>query len=180
MRIATLILGLVLCVGLFIQSLLIFGLSGAIDDEASAAAGALGLLAAFLWLIAAVLVIPAPRGSLALFLLAAVACFAGANNFPDLSFWGAISLGLAVFAFFGWRGKRKADSERRLLLAAAQSQRALAGMVTGAEAPVARLSTPRPLALAPKTCLSCGSPNAPDARFCPECGAVLTSLASVS
>ena len=48
MRIATLILGLVLGAFLFLQSLLVAGLSGAADDEESAAAGALGLFAALL------------------------------------------------------------------------------------------------------------------------------------
>jgi hypothetical protein len=167
-----------LCVGLFIQSLVIFGLSGAVDDDASAASGALGLFAAFLWLIAAALVIPVPRVSLALYVIAALACFGGASNFPDLSIWGGISLGLAAFAFFGGRGKRKADAEKRLLLEAAQSQRVMAEVVMGTAMPVGRLAAAAPMAVAPKTCQSCGTANTPDARFCPECGTPLMTSVS--
>lgn len=157
MRIATLVLGLVLSFGLFMQSLLVNGLSDAVNDEASEVAGALGLLAAFLWLVAAAVVIPAPRAAMALYLVAAVTCFAGASDFPDLAVWGVLSLGLAVFALFGWRGKRKADAEKRQLLMALQAPTAAP--------PVA---TERP-------CPTCATMNPTSARFCATCGAVLAA-----
>lgn len=180
MRIATLILGLVLSVGLFMQSLLIFGLSGAIEDEASGAAGALGLFAAFLWLVAAALVISVPRVSLALYIVAALACFGGASNFPDLTFWGIVSLVLAAFAFLGWRGKRKADAEKRLLLDAAKSQRVMAEVVIGKAVPVTPMNVSQPRPLGSNSCPSCGRSNESDSRFCRECGVSLLSGASVS
>lgn len=84
MRIATFIIGLLLGAILAIQSLLVFGLSSAATDSSSAGAGSLGVGAALMWLIACAIVIPAPRGSIAFFGIAAFLCFAGSTEFRDL------------------------------------------------------------------------------------------------
>ncbi len=112
MRIAVLIIGLVLTLGLFIQAFVIFGLSDAINQQNTEQAGAIGVLMAFMWLVSCGLVLPLPRLSMVLFVVAGLLGFAAAGDYPDLAVWGGISLVLAVFCYFGYRGKRKAD--RRL------------------------------------------------------------------
>ena len=113
MRVAVLILGLVLGAIMFLQALVIAGLSGVTDDDETGAAAAVGLLMALLWLVACALVIPAPRVSLTLFVLAGVLGFAVSADYPDLAVWGGASLVLAFLSFLGWRGKRRADLKEK-------------------------------------------------------------------
>jgi len=109
MRIAVLIIGLVLTFGLFIQALTVSALSDAANTEHDGADGAMGILMALIWLVACGLVIPVPRISMLLFVLAGVIGFASAGplDFPDLAYWGGVSIFLAVMSYFGYRGKRK-------------------------------------------------------------------------
>jgi hypothetical protein len=85
-------------------------------EEASniAGAGACGMLAAFLWLIAAAFVLNRPRTSMKLFIAAAVFCLIGAvAGFTDLWFWMVASL---VFAWMSRRGdaeKSEKEAEER-------------------------------------------------------------------
>jgi hypothetical protein len=162
MRIAVLIIGIVLTIGLFFQAVLVGGLSSAVNDEATGESAAIGILMALLWLIGCGFVLPMPRVSMVLFALAGLLGFAASGNFPDLAFWGGASLVLSVLSYFGYRGKRKADrkeAERdammRQVLAAQQSQ---IGFVAPAGA--------RP----PSACARCGSIMEAGARFCPNCG----------
>ncbi|MGH2532230.1 MAG: hypothetical protein ACRDJW_07960 [Thermomicrobiales bacterium] len=62
-------------------------------------ASLLVLLAATLWLFAAVAITRVPRIAAVLYLLAALTCAAGARDEPDLWAWAATSLGLAIFSF---------------------------------------------------------------------------------
>lgn len=162
MRIAVLIIGLVLTVGMFIQAVIVGGLSSAVNDEATGESAAVGVLMALLWLISCGFVIPMPRVSMVLFAIAGLLGFAASGNFPDLAVWGGASLVLSVLSYFGYRGKRKADrkeAERdammRQVLAAQQSQ-------LGFAAPAGT----RP----PAACVRCGSMMEAGARFCPNCG----------
>ncbi len=114
MRIAVMIIGLLLGALMFVQTFLVTALSNAANDEASSQAGAVGLLMALLWLVACAVVIPLPRVAMGIFVVAGLLGFAASGGFPDLAFWGGVSLFLAVLSFFGWRGKRRADLKERL------------------------------------------------------------------
>jgi len=114
-RIATLIIGLLLGAILFIQSLLIAALSDAANTEHDGSDGATGLLMALLWLVACGLVIPAPRIAMLLFVASGIGGLAAAGplDFPDLAYWGVVSLVLSAFAYLGYRGKRNHQIKER-------------------------------------------------------------------
>ena len=186
MRIAVLIIGLVLTFGLFIQAFLVYGLSGAFDQEESAQAGAVGVLMALMWLISCGLVIPLPRAAMTLFAIAGLLGFAASGDFPDLAIWGGASLALAVMSYFGFRGKRKAERKeaerdammRELLQHREATAAAPAGLVRPVEAPASfALAPPGELSAPISFCPQCGSQASPVARFCPNCGASLLPLA---
>jgi len=113
MRVTVLILGLLLGLVMFLQTMLVYGLSNAVDDTNSASAGAVGVLMALMWLVACAFVMPLPMVSVIVFAIAGLFGFAASGEFPDLGIWGGISLVLAVLSFFGWRGKRKDTRERQ-------------------------------------------------------------------
>ena len=113
MRIAVLILGLLLGLLMFLQTLFVYGLSDALNAEASAQASAIGVMMALLWLVACAFVLPFPLVSVVAFAIAGLFGFAASGEFPDLAIWGGISVVLAVMSIFGWRGKRKQDREAR-------------------------------------------------------------------
>ncbi len=180
MRVATLVIGLILVIGLFIQSVLISGLSDMANDEDTGTAAAVGVLMALIWVFGCALVIPAPRVAMILFALAGVVGFAASGNFPDLAFWGGVSFVLALFSLLGWRGKRKTDrreEERDALirkaagaqLMTAQSTAFMAqGMSSGR---MESSQPPVPAAIpAARTCELCGASNGEAARFCANCG----------
>ena len=106
MRIAVLILGLFLSTALFFQAFLGNVLGDAANNEALQQAGALGVLMAFLWLIAVALVIPFPRVSTGLFAFSILPGLGGMSDYPDLQIWSVIAAVLAVMSYFGYRGKR--------------------------------------------------------------------------
>lgn len=116
MRLFTLIVGILLSIGFFIQAFLVTGVSSAFGDEGGSTAGALGVLGALLLLVGSALVIGLPLASTIVFGLAALLLFAATGSFGgdygDLQFWAWLALLLAVSAFFGWRGKKKADAEK--------------------------------------------------------------------
>lgn len=163
MRIAVLVIGLVLTVGLFIQAIVIFGLSDAVNQENTEQAGAVGVLMALMWLVGCGLVIPVPRVSMVVFAVAGLLGFAASGDYPDLAVWGGISIVLAVFCYFGYRGKRKddrrADSQAALIQ---QAHSIIAASQPAPSAPVLPAQTVQ--------CPQCHAEVAATARFCPECG----------
>lgn len=179
MRYAVLIIGLVLTVGLFSQALLGNALMSIADDEAGQEATSIGLVMSLVWLIACGLVIPKPRISMVLFLLAALVGAAGWSSFPDLQFWSAASVVLGLMAYLGYRGKRKDEAKERerdeLLRQMAGYQAAMAGGHPQGVIHEAQYRTTQPAAIAdrPSTrlCRSCGEPNPIGSRFCANCGA---------
>jgi len=184
MRHAVLIIGLLLGALMFFQTFLISVLSDVADDETGGQAAAVGLLMAFLWLIACGLVLPVPMVSVVLFVLAGIFGFANSGEFPDLGIWGGISLVLAVMSFLGWRGKRKEKREgaaERLrqfnrderLETLLQQQQAQLSAIQPTQAPVAKVTFPN-------FCTSCGTRNEPGARFCAECGTSLSPSVSAT
>ncbi len=113
MRIAVLIIGLVLSVGLFIQSILAATGAAIFEDDDVGEAAGIGVFMALMWVVGAALAIPLPRVSLVLFALAGLFGLMGMAAFPDLAVWSGISFVLAVFCYFGFRGKRKAEAKER-------------------------------------------------------------------
>lgn len=130
MRIAVLVLGLILGAIMFVQTFLVYVLSGVANDAASGSASAIGLFMALLWLIAVALVLPLPLVSTIVFVLAGLLGFGMSAQFPDLSVWGGASLVLAVLSFGGWLGKRRDDARKR---ADRENQRLMAERLAGME-----------------------------------------------
>ena len=182
MRIATLIIGLVLVVGMFLQSAVVGGLSEAAGDQGSSSAAAVGVLMSLIWVFGCALVIPLPRIAMALFALAGALGFAAAAEFPDLGIWGVISLVLALFSFFGWRGKRRADRRERerddLVRRAAQAQLATAGATSFMARGLGAASAPALGPAAGPACRACGAGSATGSRFCGTCGTALVAAAT--
>lgn len=111
MRIAVLVIGLILTIFLFVQSALVTGLSNASGHKETQQSGSFGILMAVIWIVACGLVIPVPRVSMILFAVAALFGFVFSGQFSDLKIWAVVSLVLALFSYFGYRGKRKADAK---------------------------------------------------------------------
>lgn len=115
MRVGVLIIGLILGGIMFLQAVIVGGLSEAIGEEETSNAAAWGVFMALLWLIACAVVIPLPRVAAGLFVGAgAIGIIAATSSeFADLGVWGGVSLVLAVMAYFGYRGKQRADAKER-------------------------------------------------------------------
>lgn len=181
MRYAVLIIGLMLTIGLFFQSMAGSALSGLAEDDELGNAAAIGVWMAFLWLVACGFVIPKPRVSAVLFLLAAPFGALGWSEFPDLQFWSVVSAGLAVMSYLGFRGKQKdrAKEEQRddLMRQMVAYQAAIAGGKSIDAGPIQEgefvsADIARPPAVSPggKLCPACGGSNPISARFCSLCG----------
>ena len=168
MRIAVLIIGLVLGAVILVQSFSVGVLSEIGNNEKNADAGAAGLWVAILWIIGSALAIAFPMASVVLFLLASALAFsvAGSTDYADMWVWGSFGIALAVFSFFGWRGKvrdrRNAQAERQRQL---ERDDRLEQLLVARDASVAGES---PSGFV--TCPSCGYENALGTKFCPECG----------
>lgn len=184
MRIAVLILGLILGAVMFVQSVLIAGLSGIADDSDAAGGAAGGVAMALLWLVGCALVIPLPIVSAVSFGLAGLIgiAFAATGSFSDLRIWGVASLVLAVLSIFGWVGKRNDDRRRRL---EAEERRRLSHQVAVLSQRVGPTVSPNEVA-APGTgdapprasgpdCPDCGVENPIGSRFCASCGTALAA-----
>jgi len=114
MRVAVLIIGLLLGLAMFLQTLIVFAGSSATEQEDLAGSAAIGVLMAVLWLIACALVIGFPMVSVVLFAIAGIfgLLAASTSEFTDLYMWAVVSFALALMSWFGWRGKRKADRKQ--------------------------------------------------------------------
>jgi hypothetical protein len=184
MRIAVLIIGLMLSVGLFIQSLVANVGSGLNNSDSLGAAAAAGVLMALMWIVASALVMPLPRVSVVIFLLAAALGFGfgAGSEFKDLYFWGSVSVLLAVFSFFGFRGKKNSQA-KEAARDAAQSQlmrrlSEMQGVAPDLQAPLAAApagvgaagpsgSFARPSNR--KLCPNCGADMPVTAKMCSDC-----------
>ncbi len=115
MRIAVTILslGLMLVVGFQSCAATVGGNLG--QDKSTAAAGAMGFLVVFLFLIAGAFAISFPLVSLVTLLIAGtIAIAAGlSSEFADLAIWGFVALGLAVMSYFGQREKQRKRAEQQ-------------------------------------------------------------------
>ncbi len=167
MRITVLILGLLLGAVMFIQTFLVSALSQAGSDQAGENASAGGVFMAFLWLVACAMVLPLPIVSVVLFAIAGAIGFALSGDFPDLAWWGGISIALAVLSFFGWLGKRKQQREQRAERGR-QSERD-----QRMEVMLQQQARPQPATPYQVPCPSCQRLNAAGTRFCGSCGTTL-------
>jgi hypothetical protein len=163
MRIAVLILGLALGLLMFIQTVLGYMASGLADNQETGGAAAVGILMAFLWLLAVALVFPVPLVSAIVFAIAGILGFGASTNFPDLAIWGGASFVLAALSVLAWFGKRKAvrqERERDARLAASIRE----SVSTSPLQPVSSRATT-------VSCDNCGTTISASSRFCQECGA---------
>lgn len=167
MRIAVLIITLLLGVVLFVQTFLVASIGGAINDTESAGAGAVGLVIALLWLVAAAFVIGVPLISVIAFVLAGVFGLAmgASSDYTDLTIWGVASFALALLSFIGLltkrRGARVDDRKQR------ERDARLAASIRDSVSTAPLQAIPSNVA----SCSQCGSVIPTSSRFCQECGA---------
>jgi hypothetical protein len=107
------ILSLILMLIVGAQSCAVSIGDAALGTKAATQGGFLGIFMALLFLVGGAFALVFPLVSLVSFLLAAFFGLAGGatTTFSDLTFWGIVSLVLAVFSYFGWREKRKRANE---------------------------------------------------------------------
>jgi phosphate/sulfate permease len=174
MRIAVLIIGLLLGLLVFLQSMVVNVGSGIAKNDNLENAAAAGVFLAFFWLIASALVIPFPLASAILFVLGGIMGMIAAGNseFDDLWIWGCVSFVLAIMSFFGWRGKRKDAREKLAALTRQQDHE------RRIEALLARDRVVQPVPERYIVCTSCGHHNAPGTRYCAECGSPMRATAA--
>lgn len=129
MRVAILILTLIVGALLFVQTFLVYSLSGVTQDETTASAGAVGLLIALLWLVAAAFIIGVPLIAAIAFVLAGIlaVAMAASSNFTDLTIWGVASFVLAGLSFIAMLTKRR--GERRTVRQQAERDERLAANI---------------------------------------------------
>lgn len=172
MRLAVLIIGLLLGLLMFIQTVLVGALSSAGGSDANAQAAASGFLAAILWLIACAFVIPFPLVSVVAFAIAALFSFGAAarSDYEDQYIWGIVALILMSLSFLGWMGKRR---ERRTAKAEKLAQ---ADRDARYEQLLVRQQTQsREQAVPGVVCHACGTVSPTGTRFCGNCGANLAA-----
>jgi ABC-type multidrug transport system fused ATPase/permease subunit len=167
MRIAVLIITLILGIFLFLQTILVYMGGGLTSDASLSGAGAVGLLIALMWLVAAAFVIGVPLISTIIFVVAGILGLgvAGSSTFSDMAVWGIASFVLAALSFIGLLTKRRGArvKERNQRERDARLAASIRESVT--TAPFQQL--PSNVA----TCSQCGSTMSISSRFCQECGA---------
>lgn len=157
MRIAAMVVGILFAIWFFFEAVLIVGLSNAGGDDAQATMAAGGIVAAILIGLGAVLALSVPHISMILFILGGlVSLLTAAGGYTNHWVYAFFGFMLAIFAFFGRRGQLKERREK-----AAERQRH-EDRDNRMEAMVYQQT------LLP--CPSCGHRNAPDTRFCGDCG----------
>jgi hypothetical protein len=107
------ILSLILMLLVGAQSCAVSVGDAALGEEAATQGGPLGIFMALLFLVGGAFALVFPLVSLVAFVLSGLVGIAGGSStsFGDLTFWGVISLVLAVLSFYGWREKRKRAAE---------------------------------------------------------------------
>lgn len=125
MRVATLIIGLVLMLGVFTQSLIAAAGGGLTDDQELSNAAGWGVLVALGFLVGSATVIAKPRFAMWTFAVSGViAIIAGATSaFRDLIIWGVAALILSGMAWRGAVEKHRKDAADTELLDAAAALR---------------------------------------------------------
>lgn len=136
MRLVVLIIGLLLGLLMFLQTFLVNVLGQAARDKATEQAGAVGVAAALLWLLACAFVMPWPLVSVGSFLLAASLSFSVSGDFPDQLYWGhrGAHLGCVLVPWLAWEGPGPANQSGRTS-AASRARCSLRGVAHGTGVP---------------------------------------------
>ncbi|WJH38895.1 hypothetical protein N7E02_18335 [Aliirhizobium terrae] len=117
MKIATGIIAVMLGLLVLLQSCTIGAGSSLLGDQATADAGAVGIIAGFFLFVGGAFSFGLPMIGGIVFLAAALVAFTGVEQFPDLQVWAVLALVLAAMALFAWwsdRKKRQASSAKRI------------------------------------------------------------------
>ena len=126
MRVATMATALLLLCVLSLQSCAAVAGGAILSSDATAAAGGIGLMVTFLWLVGASLVLAKPRAAMWLFGASLPLCvLGGVLGFEELFYW-SVPAGLFVLGSWLGIGERAKEAEQRAA-AAAQAQLAPAG-----------------------------------------------------
>ncbi|MGN6486158.1 MAG: hypothetical protein ACTHMX_17340, partial [Thermomicrobiales bacterium] len=114
MRIAALIVGLLVSLWVFFESMLVGSLFHAFGARHEAEIIAIGLIIGIVGLVASALVFVLPQWAMVLFAGCGVCSFLVARNTNHGNQWtaGALFLLVAVFAWFGWQEKRENPRDR--------------------------------------------------------------------
>ena len=109
MKIATGIISLVLMLIIAVQSMLV-GVGGSMTHNTGySQGGSVGLLVAFLFLIAGAFAFGKPVVSMVVFVVSALLGFAVAasTGYSDMNVWAVVALLLGGLSLFAWRGDRR-------------------------------------------------------------------------
>jgi hypothetical protein len=133
-RVATLVIGLVLMLGVFVQSLAAAAGGSLLEDKEMQDAAAYGILVSLGYLIGSATVLALPRFAMWTFVVAAaIGILAGATTvFKDLIVWGIVALILGLMAWRGSLEKRKKDAEDK---AGREALQKLASQTASSEPP---------------------------------------------
>lgn len=107
MKIATGIIAIMLGLLVLLQSCTIGAGSSLLGDQATADAGAVGIIAGFFLFVGGAFSFGLPMIGGIMFLVAALVAFTGVEQFPDLQVWAVLALVLAGMSLFAWRSDRK-------------------------------------------------------------------------
>lgn len=107
MKIATGIVALMLGLLVLLQSCTIGTGSSLLGDQATADAGAVGIIAGFFLFVGGAFSFGLPMAAVIMFIVAGFVAFTSVEQFPDLQVWAVLSIVLAAVALFAWRSDRK-------------------------------------------------------------------------
>ena len=110
MKIALGLVGILISMIVMFQSFAIYGLSGLVNEEATAQAGALGLFSGFLLFVAGALSFGLLRAAAVVYLIAGFLAHLGKADFPDLGVWAWVAFILCTVCGVTDRSQRKAKS----------------------------------------------------------------------
>lgn len=113
MRVGAMVVGILFAIWTFFEALLIGGLGSMGEDEDIQALAGGGLFASLFIGVGAVLVLSVPQVSLVLFAIGGVISYiSAAGGYSNHWVYGTIFFGLAIMAYFGWRGKKRDKLEK--------------------------------------------------------------------
>ncbi len=112
MRIAVLIISLFFVLVVGIQSCTVALGGNLFDQQNLAAAGAIGIIVAFLFILGASFALGLPKISMIMFSIAGILGFiaAAGSQFKDMYIWAIISIVLAGMSYLGIKEKNKKDN----------------------------------------------------------------------
>ncbi len=112
MKIAIGIISMFLGLLVLLQSCTVGTASHMLGEQATADAGAVGMLVGLLYFIGGAFSFGLPVVAMVVFAIASLLAFAAgaSGSFSDMTVWAVVAIILAVGAFFTWRSARKAKA----------------------------------------------------------------------